>query len=208
MGLYVGDGSKQRGNICIVKNINSQFDHTITFFADDEPYEAIGVKSGNSINAPATIPTSENGSFLWWELADGTQIEFPYTPTGNIGLNALFGSLADRVYEHYGVSKADYPCCAISFHTFSKKLFVYFATTATCASASSNLNLNAPCLTGSVSYSSFSDFDNVESVIQYTFDNIKSVTETTSSYQVITRSNTISYINFDKGVFAGTAYKI
>lgn len=155
----------------------------------------------DKLNAIGDAIREKNGTSDLIPLADMPQAILDISGGGEI-------SLVDMVYSHYGVSKEEHPCCAISFNTFQKKVFVYFATTVTCASASSNLQLNAPYLTGSASYSSYSDFDNVEGVVQFALDNIQSLTEKASGYANITPSNTKSYINFDKGVFSGTVYEI
>lgn len=64
-------------------------DYTVTFLVDGVVYEAVGVKSGHSVNAPAAEPTSESGTFVSWQL-DGKDVEFPYTPTADAELVALF----------------------------------------------------------------------------------------------------------------------
>lgn len=114
-------------------------------------------------------------------------------------------SLADRVYTNYGVSKDEYKYCIISFNTFSNALYVYFTNEVVYGA---NLQIHAPYLRGYFSGYSFSDFDNIESVLQYTFDKIKSLTLYDTSYANVTSSNTKSYINFDKGTFTGIVYNI
>lgn len=64
-------------------------DYVVTFVVDEEVYEAVNVKAGNSVNAPAAEPTSESGTFVSWQL-DGKDVEFPYTPTADAELVALF----------------------------------------------------------------------------------------------------------------------
>jgi hypothetical protein len=70
----------------------ASLDNTVTFVADGEPYEVVGVKNGNSVNAPATTPTSENGVFAGWQ-ANEEMVVFPYTPTSDIELNAKFQAI-------------------------------------------------------------------------------------------------------------------
>ena len=65
------------------------FGCTVTFIVDGETYETVCVKIGHSVNAPAENPTSESGSFIAWQL-DGEDVIFPYTPTGDTELTALF----------------------------------------------------------------------------------------------------------------------
>lgn len=65
-------------------------ENTVTFLLNDKPYEIVGVKSGDSINPPATVPTSDNGDFKGWYDGDNA-ITFPYMPTTDISLTAKFG---------------------------------------------------------------------------------------------------------------------
>lgn len=64
-------------------------DYTVKFMVNGEVYEVVKVKSGNAVNAPSTPPTSESGSFLAW-LLNEEAVVFPYTPTGDTELTALF----------------------------------------------------------------------------------------------------------------------
>ena len=64
-------------------------EYTVTFKANDEVYEVVSVKAGNSINAPATNPTSESGSFVAWMLNEEAVV-FPYKPTSDVELTASF----------------------------------------------------------------------------------------------------------------------
>jgi hypothetical protein len=64
-------------------------EYTVTFKANDEVYEVVSVKAGNSINAPATNPTSESGSFVSWMLNEEAVV-FPYKPTSDVELTASF----------------------------------------------------------------------------------------------------------------------
>lgn len=64
-------------------------DCTVTFTAEGQVYEIVSVKSGNTVNAPLTNPTSENGTFVSWQI-DGVDIVFPYIPTGDTEITAYF----------------------------------------------------------------------------------------------------------------------
>lgn len=63
--------------------------YIVTFLVDGEVYESCNVKEGNSVNAPAVNPTSEEGTFVSWQHA-GENVTFPYTPTEDTELTALF----------------------------------------------------------------------------------------------------------------------
>lgn len=77
-------------------------DNTVTFTADGTPYEITSVKAGNAVNAPATVPTSENGTFKEWQDAEGNRISFPYTPEAEeTELVALFLTVRDSISVTY-----------------------------------------------------------------------------------------------------------
>lgn len=61
-------------------------DILVTFYDEDEKVLAVySVKEGMAVNPPAYDAT--------WQDGDGTAIEFPYTPTENIELYAVKGTL-------------------------------------------------------------------------------------------------------------------
>ena len=64
-------------------------DYTVTFLVDGVVYESVGVKNGHAVNAPATEPTGKSGTFVSWQL-NGEDVIFPYTPTADTELVALF----------------------------------------------------------------------------------------------------------------------
>lgn len=94
--------------------ITAMVDYTVTFMADGEIYEIVSVKKGNSIDAPVTEPTSEGLVFTGWQN-DGNIVEFPFTPTENTTISALFISRSntDYLYESFGVDKATFPYVVI-----------------------------------------------------------------------------------------------
>lgn len=65
------------------------FGYTVTFLADGAVYEKVCVKEGNSVSAPAAEPTGESGTFVAWQL-DGEEVTFPFTPTGDTEITAVF----------------------------------------------------------------------------------------------------------------------
>ncbi len=109
------------------KKILPKLDYTVTFKADNGVYEIMSVKIGNSINAPTTEPTSESGNFGGWCDAEGNTITFPFTPTSDIELTAMFiSSYASELYSHFGMSKEEYPYVAVGVLYSSNKTRVYF----------------------------------------------------------------------------------
>lgn len=79
--IYLFNGSGWLGS--------TSLNYIVRFIVNNEVYQIISVKVGNSVNAPATVPTSENGSLIAWQL-NGENVTFPYTPTGNTEITALF----------------------------------------------------------------------------------------------------------------------
>lgn len=65
------------------------------------------IKQGHTINPPVYDCKA-------WQTADGTNVTFPYTPTGDVIFYVLNASYADQLYEHYGIDKAVYPYLMIS----------------------------------------------------------------------------------------------
>lgn len=63
--------------------------YTVTFLVDGAVYEKVSVKAGNSVSAPETEPTSESGTFVAWQL-NGEDVTFPFTPTGDTEITAVF----------------------------------------------------------------------------------------------------------------------
>ncbi len=104
----------------------SLLDYTVTFLVEETPYEISSVKTGNSVSAPGTNPTSDSGIFAGWQDADGNTISFPYTPTGDNELKAVFvKSYADQLYTHFGVDKTECPYVVIHYYN-SAYVRVYF----------------------------------------------------------------------------------
>jgi hypothetical protein len=71
-------------------------DNTVTFIVDGKPYEIVSVTNGNSVNAPATEPKSENGTFIEWQL-NGGKVTFPYPLENDVELNAMFQSVRNEI---------------------------------------------------------------------------------------------------------------
>ena len=68
---------------------DTMLDYTVKFMVDAVIYEVVNVKAGNSVNAPATPPASESGSFVAW-LLNEEAVVFPYKPTSDVELTASF----------------------------------------------------------------------------------------------------------------------
>jgi hypothetical protein len=99
-------------------------DHTVIFMVDGEPYEVVSVKDGNSVNAPIN-PTSENGGFDSWEI-DGTKVTFPYTPTNNITMNAVFYDGVDLLYTKFNIDRTAYPNVFLHVEPDGRIFSLYF----------------------------------------------------------------------------------
>lgn len=64
-------------------------DNTVTFTVDEEPYEIVSVKSGNSVNAPATEPINNGLLLTSWKMGEN-EVSFPFTPTENCEISGEF----------------------------------------------------------------------------------------------------------------------
>ena len=83
-------------------------DHTVKFMVDGEPYEVVSVKDGNSVTAPSGTPVSDEGNFDGWSL-NGESVSFPFIPTEDVELTAIYLSLIDTLYECCNITKETYP---------------------------------------------------------------------------------------------------
>jgi hypothetical protein len=72
-------------------------DHTVKFMVEGEPYEVVSVKDGNKINGTVTIPTSELGTFCYWEDENGNMVDFPFTPINDSILIAHIQSVRKEI---------------------------------------------------------------------------------------------------------------
>lgn len=74
--------------------------HTVTFIVDDQPYEIVSVKSGNSVTPPKDangldrVIESTEGNFDFWHI-DGERVEFPYVPTSDVEIVAYTSNTRD-----------------------------------------------------------------------------------------------------------------
>lgn len=183
-----------------------KIDHTVTFFADGELYEVVSVKDGNSVNAPATEPISENGSFAGWQLNEG-RVDFPYPPENDVEIVALFGTLADEIYLAYNIRRKEYPYLLVYTSTYSYSVSIFFAKSVSIENNS--ININPISLTGGIGpgYNSRFNTSDVEAMKKYIIESKFTLSERTSEAN-IGKSDAVLYLNFDKGAFTGTTYNI
>lgn len=106
------------------KTSDVSLDNTVTFLAYGEPYEVVSVKNGNSVNSPATPPQSVKESFIGWHL-DGKLQTMPFTPSGDVLLEAIFSSALNEFYRMNGISKDEYPDFIL--FTFGTTVGIYVA---------------------------------------------------------------------------------
>lgn len=78
-------------------------------FYDEHNYglASYSIKQGHTINPPVYDCKA-------WQTSDGSNIEFPYTPTADLILYANNDTLVSQLYKFYGVDSAVYPYIAIS----------------------------------------------------------------------------------------------
>lgn len=83
-----------------------QNSYVVTFMANDDVYQQVTVKAGESIYAPINDPTppTTTQSFYGWQTPSGTKVTFPYKPTSNITLTAEMGSYWKASVSRLGVS--------------------------------------------------------------------------------------------------------
>jgi hypothetical protein len=93
------------------KEQNKDIVYTVKFIVDGKPYEILGVKNKQHINSPATAPEDKkNLSFINWIDEEGDEVSFPYFVEKDTILQARFKkSYAKMLYNHYQISKEDYP---------------------------------------------------------------------------------------------------
>lgn len=87
------DENKALSKVTVVTDVEggggALLDNTVTFTVDGEPYEIVSVKSGNSVNAPATEPINNGLLLTSWKVND-TEVSFPFTPTENCEISGEF----------------------------------------------------------------------------------------------------------------------
>lgn len=112
LGMLAGKGNKS--NEALARQINtlnqsfSQFSATVlgklnelekkvadlnigymvTFLVDGVVYVRVSIKEGNSVSEPAE-PTVDGSTFVLWQL-NGEEVTFPYIPTADTELVAIF----------------------------------------------------------------------------------------------------------------------
>lgn len=164
-------------------------DNTVTFLVDGEPYEKTSVKQGNSINAPATEPASESGTFTGWQL-NGANIAFPHPVTQDTTLTASFSSLVQQLYDFYNVDRIEYPYVMINL--YSVILDIFFISSY--EENDGSLTLNLPLLNGNFRLSSaFSSAPTAEEIVEICKNNILSVTQKTGAINLALSSDSYKY---------------
>ena len=68
----------------------ASFGHTVDFISDGLPYAKYIVTDGQSVPQPSPNPTKTGMAFSWWQDPSGNAITFPYSPSDDIVLTALF----------------------------------------------------------------------------------------------------------------------
>lgn len=80
------------------------------------------IKQGHSINAPIYECKK-------WKTAEEMIIQFPFTPTGDLIVYADNSSVANEIYQHFGVDKVVYPY--IFLHQYYAYQIITFCHTVT-----------------------------------------------------------------------------
>lgn len=95
--------------------------YNVTFYSENKVViAAYIIKQGDAVNPPVNDVT--------WKDGNGNKITFPYTPTSDVDLTiSLISSYDEELYEHFGMSKEEYPYLAIGILYSSNKTRVYFS---------------------------------------------------------------------------------
>ena len=179
-----------------------KLDHTVTFTVDGAPYEIVSVKRGNSVNAPATEPTSENGSFAGW-LLNGAIVGFPYAPTSDTEITAHISTLINLIYDNYNVDKNVYPYVFVNFDNY-KKVKVIFTNGYQITSSGTMFLPNAPHLYGTGANVNFTDYDNVETALTIAIEKVTTLETMGTAYNYSGHT----YTNADIGECADNFHSI
>lgn len=92
--------------------------YNVMFYDENsEKLAFYSIKQGHSVEAP--IYTCKA-----WQTEDGTEVSFPYTPTGDLVLYANNNTLAKVLYDHYKVSMNDYPYCLIKYSVTTNNEYI------------------------------------------------------------------------------------
>lgn len=79
-----------RTNAAVI-NGTTDFGYTVDFISDGANYVRYLVTDGQSVPQPSPPAPTGTEQFLCWTSGD-TKITFPYKPTGNVTLTAIFGT--------------------------------------------------------------------------------------------------------------------
>jgi hypothetical protein len=186
-------------------------DHTVTFLADGKPYEIVSVTDGNKVNAPSGTPTSENGLFVAWQES-GARVNFPYPPTKDVEINALFvKSLADKIYTYYGIDKNVYPYVFLGYSSHYDHARIIFSEKV----KKDQINVYAPdtyrfCDPVTIIDADFpADYNDIEAIINFFLKNVDSVPYTSTGACTVFNSYTYTvWTNADvyQGAEGNTVY--
>jgi hypothetical protein len=200
--MYIGDTVVDLSN---VEDSGALLDYTVTFTVDGEPYEIVSVKNGNMVNAPATEPTSEGEIFTGWHLND-TKFDFTNPVENDVELVAKFGTIADTVYAHYGVSREEYPRLEIAYYANGKRVAIYFAKSVSCDFDKVYYSEHLYA----ISYdANFTNYANIEKALEHAFSQIVvGSLEKRASGSMVQENGYAHYVNFELSGLRGSVYKI
>lgn len=146
---------------------------------NNEGFAFYSIKQGHSIEAPIY-------DYKGWETEDGTVITFPYTPTSDLVLYAINngGALEILLYEHFGVSRDEYPYLVLLYSS-SNKLRIIFAKTIQ-ANTETELSVSNTMRTANIGVdmtpTCAEDLVNTITVGNYTLTSSEAMSITTTGY--------------------------
>lgn len=92
------------------------FGHTVDFISDGAQYAKYIVTDGQSVPQPSPNPTKTGMALLSWQDPSGNAITFPYTPSDDIVLTALFGAYRESMC----LTAANKLICSLSGREYRK----------------------------------------------------------------------------------------
>jgi hypothetical protein len=114
-------------------------------------------------------------------------------------------SLADMVYNRYGVSKEEYPYLDIRYIPKYERVYIYFTKSIRCVSGTTIYTNN---LSNFADFDDFANYSDVDGAAHFACGMIKNRLTSRPSWNETEYDTNVHYINFNDIGFAGTVYNI
>ena len=149
------------------------------------------IKQGHSIEAPIYVCKA-------WKTEDGTNISFPYTPSGDLVVYANNDTYASALYSFYNVDSVFYPYLCVTYSTaYKNSIGIHFAQSfrkvnEQCIELSNVQYENYANYNGELNDTDYTDLGVITALVMAKIPMLRS----TSSYNVYGDDNAL-YTNFD-----------